>query len=256
MRKLLVAMLVSAMFAVPSFARPELAEGAEPVAVAEAMVAGDTVTLSGKDSSAIDPTYLWTQVKGPAVAIVNADQCDATVTGAAPGTYSFELTVVDASGSASDTVSFTVNPKAQVVLYNIVNSIGSNGTVTLNGSALPAGGSTTMVTAGQNCVYAFTPDSGYVVSDVVVDGTDLGAIAAYSLLNVSASHTLTVTFAAAPAPTPAPAHHSGGGGGGGGGGCSMVVAGDASVLGWAVPYASLALYWLVMRRREAVGGRR
>jgi hypothetical protein len=69
---------------------------------------------------------------------------------------------------------------------------------------------------------------------------------------------LSLSFVAAsppPAPTipPSGGHH----GGGGGGGCSLTAGtGSASgALGWAAPYASLGLVWLLARRRKARHGK-
>ncbi|MCE5241649.1 MAG: hypothetical protein LLF99_00490, partial [Desulfobacteraceae bacterium] len=62
-----------------------------------------------------------------------------------------------------------------------------------NGSISPAG--TTVVANGDSRTFTITPDSGYVVSDVKVDGVSKGAIASYTFSSVSAPHTITATFA-------------------------------------------------------------
>ncbi len=57
----------------------------------------------------------------------------------------------------------------------------------------PAGQVT--VAQGTNQTFTFTADSGYVVSNVVVDGSSLGASGSYTFTNVSASHAISVSFA-------------------------------------------------------------
>jgi hypothetical protein len=70
--------------------------------------------------------------------------------------------------------------------FTIAAGAGSNGTIT------PAG--STSVTAGASQAYAITPNCGYAISDVLVDGVSQGAIAAYTFNNVTANHTITATF--------------------------------------------------------------
>ena len=43
-----------------------------------------------------------------------------------------------------------------------------------------------------------TPNSGYKVSDVKVDGTSVGAVTSYTFSNVAANHTISATFARPP----------------------------------------------------------
>jgi len=228
--------------AVATPARPELVEGA-------VVVAGDVVTLSGSSSSTVNGTFLWTQVQGPAVVISHANEMDATVTCAAPGAYGFELTVVDAGGSAADTVLFSVgSPLAAPAAgpYILSNTVTGNGVVKVNGVAIPGGASTTFITEGLNAAYTFFPDSGYQVSTVVVDAVNQSPLpASYTFTAVAANHTMAVTFVLAP-----PAPSGGGGGGGGGGGCSMVSAGNANALGWALPYGVLLAGWLLVRTKK------
>ena len=42
--------------------------------------------------------------------------------------------------------------------------------------------------------FAITPDEGYVVADVLVDGKSVGAVSAYTFERVTANHTITVSF--------------------------------------------------------------
>ena len=65
------------------------------------------------------------------------------------------------------------------------------------GSITPPGA--TSVAVGGNLTYTITPNNGYTIADVVVDGTThLGAVTTYTFINVTASHTIAATFIANP----------------------------------------------------------
>jgi hypothetical protein len=66
-----------------------------------------------------------------------------------------------------------------------------------NGSVSPAGVSVQNYGASQ--AYQITPDSGYYVSDVLVDSVSVGAVTVYNFSNVTANHTISATFAINPA---------------------------------------------------------
>ena len=62
-----------------------------------------------------------------------------------------------------------------------------------NGSITPSGNVT--VKAGADQAFAIQPNSGYTVSKVLVDGTDVGAVTSYTFKNVTANHTIEAVFA-------------------------------------------------------------
>lgn len=64
--------------------------------------------------------------------------------------------------------------------------------VTTTGAGLVEGDN--IVYDGLNQEYLFTPDVGYEITSVIVDGTDLGAIASYTFEGVVRNHTLEVIF--------------------------------------------------------------
>ena len=51
------------------------------------------------------------------------------------------------------------------------------------------------VKAGADQAFAIQPNSGYTVSKVLVDGTDVGAVTSYTFKNVTANHTIEAVFA-------------------------------------------------------------
>ncbi len=65
-----------------------------------------------------------------------------------------------------------------------------------NGNISPAG--STSVTPGSNQTYAITPNSGYVVSALVVDGQQLPGATSHTFTNVTGNHYINAYFASSP----------------------------------------------------------
>ena len=57
----------------------------------------------------------------------------------------------------------------------------------------PAG--VTTVNYGGSQSYTITPDAGYHIADVLVDGSSVGAVTSYNFTNVTANHTISASFA-------------------------------------------------------------
>ncbi|MEM2129705.1 MAG: M14-type cytosolic carboxypeptidase, partial [Candidatus Bathyarchaeia archaeon] len=72
--------------------------------------------------------------------------------------------------------------------YTITSSISGEG-----GTISPSG--LVAVSHGADQTFTITPDEGYHILDVLVDGESQGAIATYTFTNVNADHTITATFA-------------------------------------------------------------
>lgn len=62
----------------------------------------------------------------------------------------------------------------------------TGGTISPNG--------TVSVTKGGSKTFTITPDTGYVISDVLVDGKSVGAVSTYTLSDITAAHTFTAVF--------------------------------------------------------------
>jgi uncharacterized protein (TIGR02145 family)/uncharacterized repeat protein (TIGR02543 family) len=104
-----------------------------------------------------------------------------TVDGASKGvmtSYTFS------NVTANHTVSATF--QIATVQRTITASAGANGTISPSGSVT--------VNSGASQTFTISPNSGYQVSAVTVDGASLGAITSYTFSNVTASHTITATF--------------------------------------------------------------
>ncbi len=77
--------------------------------------------------------------------------------------------------------------------YTITASTGSNGAISPPGSV--------PVDYDQNQAFDITPDPGYQVADVLVDGSSVGAVTSYTFYNVVADHTISASFELAQIPT-------------------------------------------------------
>lgn len=70
--------------------------------------------------------------------------------------------------------------------YGITASAAEGGTIT------PAGIS--KIKYNKSISYTITPDEGYEIADVLVDGESVGAVSEYTLKNIKAEHTISATF--------------------------------------------------------------
>ena len=80
-------------------------------------------------------------------------------------------------------VKLSAGPEAS--RYTITVEAGSGGSVSPG---------TTTVVEGEDVSFTITPDDGYVIDHLVVDGTEVHALDRYSFLTVDSDHTLSVTF--------------------------------------------------------------
>ena len=132
--------------------------------------------LKGSQSAVVSRTISFTlDENGQTGTSVTAG---ANTTRAITGTtYSFTYTAPASTGTGS------------VSTYAITAAAGANGAIAPNGK--------TDVASGKDQVYTITPNKGYTVSDVLVDGKSVGAVTTYTFKNVTAAHTISVTFKAA-----------------------------------------------------------
>ncbi len=88
--------------------------------------------------------------------------------------------------TADHTISATFAPVA-VTTYTITPTAGDNGSI------FPSTPQT--VASGQDFTFTIMPDTGFQVSDVLVDGVSVGATTTYTFTDVTADHTISATFA-------------------------------------------------------------
>ncbi|OZJ01666.1 hypothetical protein BZG36_05673, partial [Bifiguratus adelaidae] len=109
-----------------------------------------------------------------------------------PGSHTLKLVKKDGTYMILDAL-VVYNSSQPPVTFTISASAAANGTISPSG--------TINVSQGANQTFAITPNSGYVVSTVTVDGNSTGAATTYTFSNVQANHTISATFIAAPANT-------------------------------------------------------
>ena len=103
---------------------------------------------------------------------------------------------------------YTLNHNSDVVAYRNVTAVMSDTTlyvefsrnlytidVTSTGNGTTTPGDTT-VEFESDVTFTMTPDNGYHVADVLVDGVSVGAVTTYTFDSVAANHTLNVTYEA------------------------------------------------------------
>lgn len=89
----------------------------------------------------------------------------------------------------SQDVNAVLVPNAAVATYTQYTITANDGT---GGSISPAGA--TSVYKGDSPTFTITPNSGYQIADVKVDGESVGVVASYTFENVTANHTIEATF--------------------------------------------------------------
>ena len=80
----------------------------------------------------------------------------------------------------------TISASFSIISYSITATAGAGGSIS------PSGVSS--VDHGNGLAYTITPNAGYAISDVVVDGISVGAVSSYSFTNVQANHSISVSF--------------------------------------------------------------
>jgi len=127
-----------------------------------------TVTINYGDSK----TFTITPDKGYKISDVKVDGKSV----GAVSTYTFENVTSDHTIEAT----FAINT------YTITASAGSGGSISPSGAVT--------VKSGDSATFTITPNSGYVISDVKVDGKSVGVVTSYTFTNVTANHTIEATF--------------------------------------------------------------
>ncbi len=83
--------------------------------------------------------------------------------------------------------------QAQPSSYTVTPSAGAGGSISPN--------TVQTVLSGSSVSFTITPNAGYQIAGVSVDGVLVGAVSSYTFSNVTANHTISATFTAAPSLT-------------------------------------------------------
>lgn len=159
---------------------------------------GESVTITPvpEQGMAIDSVTVTDANGAPVGVIDNGD-----------GTYTY----IQPEGVVTITVTFTAIPQTSATMpdywmavllkkyntaYPITAAAGEGGSIT------PAG--VTGVLYKRSFTYTITPDEGYAIADVLVDGVSVGAVSSYTFKQVRAAHVIEVFFTPVDAPVDTP----------------------------------------------------
>ncbi|MFN0158583.1 MAG: InlB B-repeat-containing protein, partial [Bacteroidota bacterium] len=108
--------------------------------------------------------------------------------------YHIDSVVVDGvnQGAITNYDFLNVTANHTIAAYFSINAYTITATASAGGSIAPSG--SVSVNHGANQSFTITPNSGYHIDSVVVDGANQGAIANYDFLNVTANHTIAAYF--------------------------------------------------------------
>jgi len=84
------------------------------------------------------------------------------------------------------TANHTIETSFSILTYSINASAGANGSISPSGNV--------NINYGQNQTFTITPNTGYEIADVLVDGVSVGALNSYTFENITANHTIEASF--------------------------------------------------------------
>lgn len=149
-----------------------------------------TITVNQPENGAITPGTITVQY-GETPSFMIMPNAGYTVSAITVGTTNVIDDATDVNGVFNYTFPAVTENKtltATIVAkqYTITAEAEAHGTIT------PAGN--TQVNAGSTQVYTITPNDGYVVDKVMVDGMNMGAVTSYIFTNVVANHNIHAYF--------------------------------------------------------------
>jgi len=149
-----------------------------------------TITASSGANGSISPSGVTSLNYGsnqaytitPALGYVVADVLVDGVSVGAVGSYTFNALAAN----------HTIAASFAIQTFTITATAGPNGTI------FPAGN--VSVNYGASVNFTITPDVGFAILDVLVDGVSVGAVSSYGFSNVTAAHSIAASFEAVVAP--------------------------------------------------------
>ena len=150
-------------------------------------IASHTITSTAGPNGSITPSGAVSVAHGQSQTFTITPNtgyhiADVLVDGSSVGavtSHSFTNITSDHTISAS----FAVN----IINHTITASAGANGSISPSGAVI--------VNHGSNQTFTITPNTGYHIADVLVDGSSVGAVTTYTFNNVIANHTISAAFA-------------------------------------------------------------
>ncbi len=108
--------------------------------------------------------------------------------------YHIDEVIVDGNsiGQPSEYTFEQVNENHSILVNFAIDTFVITASATEGGSVSPAGES--VVEYGTDLMIEISPDEGYVIEDVVVDGVSVGALTSYNFENITEDHTISASF--------------------------------------------------------------
>jgi hypothetical protein len=140
----------------------------------------------GTGGNSMNPTGTHTYTSGSTVAVTASPSTNYHFSSwTSTGTITFD-TPTSASTNAHITSAGTITANFEINKLHITATAGSNGQISPSG--------TVEVNYGANQAFTITPNNGYVVASLTIDGSPTGYGTSYTFTNVIADHTIAVTF--------------------------------------------------------------
>lgn len=146
-----------------------------------------TLTSSSVATGTSPYTFQWFQ-KAPSQDFVNIGNNSPSYIfpgSTTIGTWEFILEVNDSTGAS-------VNSSTTIVTVSSTPSFTITVIQTAHGTISPG---TIDVSLGSNTDFNISPDTGYYIADVFVDGLSVGPVTFFNFVNVDTDHSITATFA-------------------------------------------------------------
>jgi len=143
-----------------------------------------TVTATASDGGSITPNGTLTVLEGTNLSFTIAvnsgySRGDVTVDGTSVGAVeTYEMNNISSN--------HTIAAKFDRITYTITASAGENGSISPIGEVV--------VGQGENQEFTITPNTGYQVDDVVVDGISKGAVTSFLFSSLMSNHSINATF--------------------------------------------------------------
>jgi Secretion system C-terminal sorting domain/Bacterial Ig-like domain (group 2) len=131
--------------------------------------------------------HTWTSTNS-SVASINSST--GVVTALKAGTVDIKYFTTPNGCGSFNTKGTTITIKPN---FTLTASSGTGGSISSSGA--------TTVCSGNNQSFTITPNAGYTIADVLVDGVSQGAITTYTFSNVTANRTISASFALSCTPT-------------------------------------------------------
>ena len=103
-----------------------------------------------------------------------------------PGTYTVRVSGYNVPSHGPQPFALVTTAAFGQPTYTITASAGAGGSINPSGAV--------SVDIGSNKTFIITANTGYIISDVVVDGVSQGAISSYTFVGVAANHTISAAF--------------------------------------------------------------